>query len=57
MFPTQFVFVDRAVEVIRKHSSESEKPLFLYLPMQSVHSPLQVINEVSQKFVLKPCLS
>ena len=34
------LFQNRAVEIIRGH--DPSEPLFLYLPFQSVHSPLQV---------------
>ena len=33
------LFRERAVEIIAAH--DSSRPLFLYLPLQSVHSPLQ----------------
>ena len=34
------LFQDKAVDIIRGH--DSSKPLFLYLPFQSVHYPVQV---------------
>eukprot|EP01084_Bolivina_argentea_P120085 212869_1 len=38
-----FAFTQRAIEIINNHSnSNSDKPLFLYLPWQSVHAPCQV---------------
>lgn len=37
------LFAEKAVEIISRHShSEDNKPLFLYLPFQAVHAPLQV---------------
>jgi len=37
------LLADRAVKIIQDHSeNHSNSPLFLYLPFQSVHSPLQV---------------
>jgi arylsulfatase A-like enzyme len=35
-----FLFAERAQEIIGTH--DVEKPLFLYLPFQAVHSPIQV---------------
>ncbi|XP_072174489.1 arylsulfatase B-like [Diadema setosum] len=37
---SQFVFTERAQKVIQQHNAS--QPLFLYLPLQSVHGPLQV---------------
>eukprot|EP00057_Strongylocentrotus_purpuratus_P032679 XP_788463.2 PREDICTED: arylsulfatase B isoform X2 [Strongylocentrotus purpuratus] len=37
---SQFVFTERAQRVIQQHNPN--QPLFLYLPLQSVHGPLQV---------------
>ena len=36
----QMLLADRAEQIIRSH--DQEKPLFLYLPFQSVHTPLEV---------------
>lgn len=35
-----FLYADRAVELINKH--KKSQPFFLYLPLQSVHAPIQV---------------
>ena len=34
------LFADRVINVIDKHPAD--KPLFIYLPFQAVHSPLEV---------------
>ncbi|XP_022099670.1 arylsulfatase B-like [Acanthaster planci] len=36
------VFTQRAQDIIRQHSQTPNKPFFLYLPFQAVHSPLEV---------------
>ena len=36
------VFTQRAVDIIKSFSPTSEQPMFLYLPYQNVHWPLEV---------------
>ena len=36
----QYVFQERVRQIISAH--DQNKPLFLYLPLQSVHDPLEV---------------
>ena len=36
------MFTERAVNVINQHDTEADKPLFLYLAYQAVHSPDEV---------------
>lgn len=36
----QYLFTDQTIKVIENH--DKSKPLFLYLPFQLVHYPLQV---------------
>jgi hypothetical protein len=45
IFNLQFLITTHAVETIQAHAakeSSNSSPLFLYLPFQDVHSPLQV---------------
>lgn len=42
------IFTDKAKEIISKHNPEH--PLFLYLPYQSVHAPLEVPEEYTQQY-------
>lgn len=37
---SSYIYAKRATQIIEQH--DKEKPLFLYLPFQSVHSPVQV---------------
>ncbi|XP_050408585.1 arylsulfatase J [Patella vulgata] len=43
------VFADKAIEIIRTH--DASKPLYLYLPFQSVHAPLQVPIEYENMYL------
>ncbi|XP_022099657.1 arylsulfatase B-like [Acanthaster planci] len=36
------LFTQRAQDILRQHSQNSNQPFFLYLPFQAVHSPLEV---------------
>ena len=59
---SSFIFADHASSLIRDHAANSsERPLFLYLPFQDTHGPLQapkkfidmypnVKNEARRKF-------
>lgn len=44
------VFTQRAVEIIEKFSPSSPKPLFLYLPYQNIHWPLECPQAYIDKF-------
>ena len=41
-------YLQQAQKVILSHNAST--PLFLYLPFQSVHSPLQVPTEYTEKY-------
>lgn len=43
-----FLFAEKAVEIISAH--EPSKPLFLYLPFQAAHSPMQVPEEFQRQY-------
>nr|XP_006816647.1 PREDICTED: arylsulfatase B-like [Saccoglossus kowalevskii] len=43
-----FVFTKKIQNIIRQHNTD--KPLFMYLPFQSVHAPLQVPSQYSDKY-------
>lgn len=49
-----YVFTQRVEEVIASH--DVNKPLFVYLPFQSVHGPLQVPDSYVQGWVEVPYL-
>jgi hypothetical protein len=36
------LFTSKAIEVVKAHATDhADKPLFLYFPLQNVHSPLE----------------
>ena len=42
---------NRAAEIIKEHAeSYSDNPLFLYLPFQNCHRPLQVPSEYEEMY-------
>ncbi|CAH3182779.1 unnamed protein product [Porites lobata] len=43
-----YLYAEQAQKVIESHNAST--PLFLYLPFQSVHSPLQVPTEYTEKY-------
>ncbi|ELU01579.1 hypothetical protein CAPTEDRAFT_176799 [Capitella teleta] len=46
-----YLYVSRVNEILLNHKIYSpDKPLFLYLPLQSVHEPLEVPKEYSDKY-------
>lgn len=47
------LFTQKAIDVVRAHKSDhGDKPLFLYFPLQNVHSPLEAPEEYKQR---APC--
>ncbi|XP_010890608.3 arylsulfatase I isoform X1 [Esox lucius] len=42
------LYIDRVKKILRAH--DSRKPLFLYLALQAVHTPLQVPNHYLQRY-------
>lgn len=44
-----YLFAQKAADIVQKH--DSDQPLFLYLPFQSVHSPLQVPEKYIQPYL------
>lgn len=49
------VYTERAKEIITKH--DAEEPLFLYMPYQAVHFPMQVIIICADSFRAQAILS
>ncbi|KAK2145353.1 hypothetical protein LSH36_683g00000 [Paralvinella palmiformis] len=44
------VFADRAIKIVRQHALYNrDQPLFLYMPFQSVHAPLQFHERYKNK--------
>ncbi len=47
----QFLFTTKAQRIIEEHAKGApSKPLFLYLPYQNVHAPLQVPSQYSDLY-------
>ncbi len=44
-----YVFAERAVEIIKTHNKST--PLYLYLPFQSVHAPLEVPKKYEDMYI------
>ncbi|KAK2139221.1 hypothetical protein LSH36_1929g00003 [Paralvinella palmiformis] len=45
------VFADRAIKIVRQHALHNrDQPLFLYMPSQSVHAPLEVPGSYKNKY-------
>ncbi|XP_053381274.1 arylsulfatase B-like [Mercenaria mercenaria] len=42
------LFADKVIDIIEKH--DNSKPLFVYLPFQAVHAPLQVPEEYMRQY-------
>ncbi len=50
-FLAQFLFASKAQQIIESHSKKKNSgPLFLYLPFQNVHAPLQVPKQYSDLY-------
>ena len=45
----QYLYAKRAEEIVSSHNKS--QPLFLYLPFQSVHAPLEVLSELCYRFL------
>lgn len=45
-----FLYSQRATDIIKAHNTS--QPLFLYVPFQAVHAPLEVPSSYIERFVL-----